>query len=620
MTVHCIGGKKVGGSEEQEEEEEKVEEGEEEEEEENEEEEAEEEEEAAAAEEEEAAAEEEEEEDYIYMSRGGGSIRIRRRKRSEEGEEIGYLGGRRGEFSNDISYPLAPISRLLQRGIPVLERCRRAVSGRLTRLPRRTPSNDEIYRAREGFARALEQLDSRRPPGTHGAYAATELELDLDLDLDMQSEPCRWDGTTTTAELLDRQLSDLREWQAGNAQECFASDGESLGVPHLGVDDVQWLSREDVDADADVAWEVDARTNDASSISKDDSRWSVDESSGRLTEQQCVPSTSMETVIDFALSEHGGTWDRVYPPDAFTTDLTVVPNPPIVCPPVSTSSPRGPNGQPKPPWRRTIGGLQYGVGLAGLMAPRTAVGGAEDGVHKPRKVQKNPVNASTKLWRRRGLGSNHVLGAQSWSKKRLKLARRRSERSEESEMGDVLLTGDTVTAGVAVLSSALMSKQHSVGTYASSYLHSRMDGVMRILSEQTDANLASHVFEWAKQQEWYVPDGRTYAELIRIMVWGGHMDLAEELVKEMEMLGYVDEDTLMVMLGAYIREGAHDKTGGVCKQMLDAGFITQNMYGTMVSLVADLEVMKRWRHVIEELFAGSSMLNRGAHIKDDGVA
>ena len=64
------------------------------------------------------------------------------------------------------------------------------------------------------------------------------------------------------------------------------------------------------------------------------------------------------------------------------------------------------------------------------------------------------------------------------------------------------------------------------------------------------------LWEWAKQQTGSQVDGRTYAELTRIVAWDGEAEAAEELLGEMWGRGlHVDSLTLFMGLAAFAKAG-----------------------------------------------------------------
>eukprot|EP00850_Spirogloea_muscicola_P012932 SM000085S23282 [mRNA] locus=s85:385948:387502:+ [translate_table: standard] len=193
------------------------------------------------------------------------------------------------------------------------------------------------------------------------------------------------------------------------------------------------------------------------------------------------------------------------------------------------------------------------------------------------------LDALNKVWRRRGLGRNKVLPGPSWSVRRLKLDRAEAVRAERarhhggggkprgaggggfeggSERQPALRSRGTAGQLPLPLTPPPAAPRASLATVpppsAHALLSSEVKAVRRILQASREPAVATKVAQWQKQQNWGMPDGRTYAELVRILAWAGEVEHAQELLDEVRAAGAdIDSDTQFLLQAAYVKAGRY---------------------------------------------------------------
>eukprot|EP00850_Spirogloea_muscicola_P008352 SM000044S15999 [mRNA] locus=s44:394936:396458:- [translate_table: standard] len=182
-------------------------------------------------------------------------------------------------------------------------------------------------------------------------------------------------------------------------------------------------------------------------------------------------------------------------------------------------------------------------------------------------------DALNKVWRRRGLGRNKVLPGPSWSVRRLKLDRAEAVRAERArhhggggfegggERQPALRHRGTAGQLPLPLTPPLAAPRASLPVpppSAHALLKSEVKAVRRILQASREPAVATKVAQWQKQQDWGMPDGRTYAELVRILAWAGEVEHAQELLDEVRAAGAdIDSDTQFLLQAAYVKAGRY---------------------------------------------------------------
>eukprot|EP00850_Spirogloea_muscicola_P000380 SM000001S04782 [mRNA] locus=s1:2182424:2183991:- [translate_table: standard] len=187
-------------------------------------------------------------------------------------------------------------------------------------------------------------------------------------------------------------------------------------------------------------------------------------------------------------------------------------------------------------------------------------------------------DALNKVWRRRGLGRNKVLPGPSWSVRRLKLDRAEAIRSERArhhggggkpsgfesggERQPALRHRGTAGQLPLPLTPPPAAPRASLAAVPPPSVHalliSEVKAVRRILQARREPAVATKVAQWQKQQNWGMPDGRTYAELVRILAWAGEVEHAQELLDEVHAAGAdVDSDTQFLLQAAYVKAGRY---------------------------------------------------------------